>query len=110
MRGPTALDCATPLAGTTLTDDDAVELERLLRVLADRHRLRIANMLLQADGEPICVCEFIPVLGLSQPTVSYHLKQLAEAGIVERERRGSFVYYRLLPAALESLSGLIAPR
>ena len=109
VRRKTALECATPLAGTTLTEDGAADLERLLRVLADRHRLRIANMLLQAGGEPICVCEFTKALGLSQPTVSYHLKQLAEAGIVDRERRGSFVYYRLLSGALESVSELIAP-
>jgi ArsR family transcriptional regulator len=106
---PTVLECSTSLAGSTLSESEAGDLERLLRVLADRHRLRIVNMLLEAGGDPICVCEFTPALRLSQPTVSYHLKQLAGAGIVERERRASFVYYRLVPGGLENLSALIAP-
>jgi ArsR family transcriptional regulator, arsenate/arsenite/antimonite-responsive transcriptional repressor len=109
MPHPTILECSTPLAGSTLGEGEAGDLERLLRVLADRHRLRIVNMLLQAGGDPICVCEFTSALGLAQPTVSYHLKQLTGAGIVERERRASFVYYRLVESALENLSALIAP-
>jgi ArsR family transcriptional regulator len=99
--------CSTPLAGSTLSDDEAVRLERLLRTLADRHRLKILNMLLQAHGEPVCVCEFTPTLGLTQPTVSYHLKQLTAAGLIERERRGSFVYYQLVEGALERIGSLI---
>ena len=62
----------------------------------------------RAVGEAVCVCEFVPTLGLAQPTVSYHLKQLAEAGLLERERRGTFAFYRLAPGALERLSGLLA--
>jgi ArsR family transcriptional regulator, arsenate/arsenite/antimonite-responsive transcriptional repressor len=69
--------------------------------------LRILNILLGA-GAPVCVCEFQETLDISQPTVSYHLKQLAHAGIVERERRRSFVYYRLVPGALDRLGDLVA--
>ena len=100
--------CATPLAGASLTDAEAVELERLFRVLADRHRVKIINMLGRAGGEPVCVCEFTEALGLAQPTVSYHLKKLAEAGLVMRERRASFVYTTLAPGALERVAALVA--
>jgi ArsR family transcriptional regulator len=96
------------LAGSTLSETEATELERLLRTIADRTRLRILNILLRAQGVPVCVCEFVPELGLTQPTVSYHLKQLAEAGLLEREKRGAFVYYRLVPDALARVQGLLA--
>jgi ArsR family transcriptional regulator len=91
-----------------LSDAEAAELERLFKALADRSRLRILNCLLQAGGEPVCVCEFQPALGISQPTVSHHLKQLVDAGLLEREKRGTFAYYRLKPGALERVSDLLA--
>ena len=97
----------TPLAGSTLAEDEAQELERLFGVLADRHRLRILNVLLEAGGEPVCVCEFTATLGLPQPSVSYHLKQLTGAGLLERERRARFVYYSIAPQALERVGGLL---
>ena len=100
--------CSTPLAGSSLGDADAAELERLLQSLADRHRLRILNMLVRAEG-PICVCEFTGVLGLSQQNVSYHLKQLVEAGVIVRERRGRFSYYRLVDGVLGRIAALVAP-
>ena len=99
--------CSAPLAGSTLSAAEASELERLFKALADRNRLRILNMLLQAEGEPVCVCEFQPTLGIAQPTVSHHLKQLVVAGLLERERRGAFAYYRLKPGALERVRGLL---
>ncbi len=102
------VECVTPLAGSSLSDEEAVELERLLRTIADRTRLKILNMLIRAGGTPVCVCEFVPELGLTQPTVSYHLKQLAEAGLLEREKRGAFVYFRLAPGALERVQALLA--
>lgn len=103
------IDCCTPLAGPSLSDGEAEELERLFRALGDRHRVKILNMLMRAGGEPACVCEFVPALGLAQPTVSYHLKQLSDAGLLERERRGTFSYYRLVPGAIERLTALVAP-
>jgi len=108
MKTLPLVECCTPLAGTTLSEEEATELERLFKALADRNRLRILNSLLQAGGEPVCVCEFQPTLGISQPTVSHHLKQLVEAGLLEREKRGTFAYYRLVPGALEHASGLLA--
>jgi len=111
MAGVTSLplvQCCTPLAGSTLSPEDAAELERLLKALADRHRLRIINILLRAGGEAVCVCEFQPALGIAQPTVSHHLKQLVEAGLLEREKRGTYAYYVLAPGALERVGDLLA--
>jgi ArsR family transcriptional regulator len=103
------IDCCTPLAGSSLADDRAAELETVIKALADRHRLRIINMLLRADGEPVCVCEFQPFLGLSQGTVSHHLKVLVQAGLVEREGRGTRSYFTLVPGALDSVREVFAP-
>jgi ArsR family transcriptional regulator, arsenate/arsenite/antimonite-responsive transcriptional repressor len=100
--------CCTPLAGATLDEEGAIELEAILKPLADRHRLRIVNQLLRADGNPVCVCELQSLLGLSQGTVSHHLKQLAAAGIVERESRGTYSYFSLTPGALESVRDVFA--
>ena len=107
MKEQPLVQCCTPLVGSALTDDDAAELERLFRALADRHRVKILNLLARA-GEAVCVCEFVPTLGLAQPTVSYHLKQLTNAGLIARERRGTFAYYRLVPGALERLGAVVA--
>jgi ArsR family transcriptional regulator, arsenate/arsenite/antimonite-responsive transcriptional repressor len=101
------VECCTPLAISTLSSDEAVELERLFKALADRNRLRILNLLLQA-GDAVCVCEFQPTLGIAQPTVSHHLKQLVGAGILEREKRGTYAYYRLNPGALDRIAELLA--
>ncbi|HEX3174531.1 MAG TPA: metalloregulator ArsR/SmtB family transcription factor [Solirubrobacterales bacterium] len=97
------IDCCTPLAGSSLSAERAEELETVLKALADRHRLRIVNLLLRAGGEPVCVCEVQPLLGLSQGTVSHHLKQLVEAGLVSRESRGTYSYFSLVPGALDSV-------
>ena len=97
------IECCTPLAGTTLSEERAMEMEAVLKALADRHRLRIVNLLLRAGGEPVCVCEVQPLLGLSQGTVSHHLKQLLEAGLIERETRGTYSYFSLVPGALDSV-------
>ena len=103
------IQCCAPLAGETLSDGEAATLEQLFKALADRHRVKILNRLLGAGGEAVCVCEFEELLGLKQPTVSYHLKQLLTAGIVTREKRGSFAYFSLAPAALERVRGLLEP-
>ena len=97
------IECCTPLAGSSLSEERAVELEAVLKALADRHRLKIVNLLLRAGGEPVCVCEVQPLLGLSQGTVSYHLKQLVAAGVVEREGRGTYSYFNLVPGALDAV-------
>ena len=101
--------CCVPLEETeSLSDAAAVDLERLLKALADKTRLKIVHQLLHAGDEAVCVCDVVPELGLTQPTISYHLKQLREAGLVERERRGTFAHYRLAPGALERVGALFA--
>jgi ArsR family transcriptional regulator, arsenate/arsenite/antimonite-responsive transcriptional repressor len=103
------INCCTPLAGSSLGETQARELEVVMKALADRHRLRIVNMLLRAEGEPVCVCEFQPSLDLSQGTVSHHLKVLVEAGLVERETRGTRSYFALVPGALDSVREVFTP-
>jgi len=88
----------------SLSEAEAVRLESTLTVIADRTRLRILSIIKRAEGEPVCVCKLVPELGLTQPTVSYHLKQLVRAGLLERERRGAFAFYRLVPEALEQVA------
>src|SRR5687767_6057708 len=101
------VQCCAPLAEPQLSDAEAVELERVFKALADRHRVKILNRLLGAGGEAVCVCDFEELLGLRQSTVSYHLKQLLDAGIVEREKRGSYAYFSLAAGALEHVCGLL---
>jgi ArsR family transcriptional regulator len=103
------IECCTPLAGSSLDAERAVELELVLKAVADRHRLRIVNLLLRAGGEAVCVCEIQPLLGLSQGTVSHHLKLLAEAGLLARETRGTYSYFSLVPGALDSVREVFAP-
>ncbi len=108
VTDPPLVECCTPLAGSSLSNDEATELERLFKALGDRNRLRILNVLLQAEGKSVCVCEFQPTLGISQPTVSHHLRHLVEAGLLQREKRGTFAYYRLEPGALERIGRLFS--
>ena len=105
---PLPLACDTPVAGSSLSAADAIELERLLGSIADRHRLRILNMLGRAAGASICVCEFTAALDLPQQNVSYHLKQLVEAGVIQRERRGRYSYYAIAEGALDQIAMLLA--
>lgn len=99
--------CCPPIGGRTLDEDEARELEQVFKALADRHRVRIVNRLLSAEGEAVCVCDFEDMLELKQSTVSYHLKQLRDAGIVEREKRGAFAYFSMADGALERVCGLL---
>ncbi|HXV57323.1 MAG TPA: metalloregulator ArsR/SmtB family transcription factor [Gaiellaceae bacterium] len=104
------LRCSSPLVRPQLTEVGVSELERIFRALADRHRLKVVNMLAQAEGEAVCVCEFQEALGLKQATVSYHLKQLVEAGVIAREQRGRYGFYSLRPGVLERIAELVVPR
>jgi ArsR family transcriptional regulator, arsenate/arsenite/antimonite-responsive transcriptional repressor len=90
----TATACCAPLGAASLSDAEAEATARLFKALADPHRVRIVN-LLATSHDPVCVCEFTAPLGLSQPTVSHHLKKLVQAGLLEREQRGTWAYYSL---------------
>ncbi len=96
-----------PIARETLSATEAAALERVFQALADRRRVKIVNILARA-GQPVCVCDFQAALGLKQPAASYHLRQLVEAGLIEREPRGTYSYYRLVPGALERVASLLA--
>jgi ArsR family transcriptional regulator len=101
--------CCTPVMGSPLAEDDAERLAAALRVVADPARLRLLSQLAACEGAEACVCDLTSPVGLSQPTVSHHLKVLHEAGILAREKRGRWVYYRLLPAPLEVLRRALDP-
>jgi ArsR family transcriptional regulator len=102
---PTPVACCTPVADPGITDEQATTLAAVFKALADPSRLRIVNLLANAP-ESVCVCEFIPALGLSQGTVSFHLKKLLAVGLLEREQRGTWAYYSLNPDGLERLSDI----
>jgi ArsR family transcriptional regulator len=107
MKALPLISCCAPLAGE-LSEAEAAELELLFAALADKNRVKIVSMLLRAGDEACCVCDFGPELGVRQPTVSYHLKRLTDVGLLEREKRGTFAYYRLVPKATERLRALFA--
>jgi ArsR family transcriptional regulator len=98
--------CCRPLDAPTLSDEDAEATAAIFRVLGDPARVKIVNLLATTD-EAACVCEFMPALGLSQPTVSHHLKKLTDAGLLDREQRGRWAYYSVRPEALDRLGRLV---
>lgn len=99
--------CCAPLTRETLSAENAEALARSMKALADPARLRLVSMVAAHEGGEACVCDLIEPLGLSQPTVSHHLKILTEAGFLTRSKRGQWAYYRLVPGALDSLSRLL---
>jgi ArsR family transcriptional regulator len=101
--------CCAPLAAAPLSAEDAALLARRLKALADPGRLRLLSLVAAAGEDGACGCDLTEPVGLSQPTVSHHLKVLAEAGLVTREQRGVWAYYRVERAALADLAGALAP-
>ena len=95
--------CCAPLGATTLSDEEAEATAQLFKALGDPARVRLVNLLAQGDGE-VCMCDLIEPLGLSQPTVSHHMKKLVDAGLVEREQRGKWAYFSLKREAVERLA------
>ncbi|MGH3719687.1 MAG: metalloregulator ArsR/SmtB family transcription factor [Pseudonocardiaceae bacterium] len=106
-----ALDaCRSALSAEPLSEVQAVELARVFKALADPVRLRLLSLIASHVGGEACVCEVTGAFELTGPTISHHLKVLREAGIIKGERRGTWVYYRVLPRTLAALSAvLIAP-
>ena len=98
---------ATPL-DPPMDRDRAEELARRLKALADPARLQLISLLRSAASREACVCDLTGPLGLSQPTVSHHLKVLAKAGLVDSEKRGYWTWYRVLPTRLGELSAVLA--
>ena len=105
-----AVACCAPLAREPLSADGAAQLAGVLKALAEPARLRLVSMIAAHEDGEACVCDLTEPLGLSQPTVSHHLKVLLDAGLVTRDKRGVWAYYRLVPDALAGLGELLAPR
>jgi ArsR family transcriptional regulator, arsenate/arsenite/antimonite-responsive transcriptional repressor len=106
---PLATTCCAPLLREPITASQAADLARVLKALAEPVRLRLVSMVAAHEGGEACVCDLTEPLGLTQPTVSHHLKVLVEAGIFTREKRGVWAYYALVPAALDALSAVLSP-
>ena len=99
------ISCCQPLAAPSLSENEAESTAVLFKALGDPARVKIVNFLARAD-QPVCACEFEPVLELSQPTVSHHLRKLTEAGLLEREQRGKWAYFSLRREAVEKLAAV----
>ena len=104
---PLADACCAPLLREPLTPGHAADLARLLKALADPTRLRLVSMVAAHEGGEACVCDLTEPLGLTQPTVSHHLKILVDAGIFTRDKRGVWAYYALRPEALQALAAIL---
>jgi ArsR family transcriptional regulator, arsenate/arsenite/antimonite-responsive transcriptional repressor len=106
---PTAAACCAPLTEAPLSTPEAAELAQRLKAVAEPARLRLLSLLLASEGQEACTCDLTAPLGLSQPTVSHHLKKLAENGLVVGERRGRWTHYRVTPEALAGIAAVLAP-
>ena len=101
--------CCPPLLSAPLGEEDAEILASALQVLADPARLRLLSLIASCPDSEACGCDLTTPIGLSQPTVSHHLKVLHEAGLLDRERRGRWVYFKVRPEPLASLRSALSP-
>lgn len=101
--------CCAPLAQAPITEAEAEVLAARLKALADPARLRLVSLIMASPDDEACTCDLVEPLGLSQPTVTHHLRKLAEAGIVDGERRGRWTYYRVEPRALGAIVAVLRP-
>jgi ArsR family transcriptional regulator len=101
--------CCAPVAAPDITPDQAGTLASVFKALADPHRVRVVNLLANS-AQPVCVCDFMPYLGLSQGTVSFHLKKLVSVGLLDREERGTWAYYSLNRDGLDRLAAVFDTR
>src|SRR5689334_25246963 len=104
-----AVPCCPPMAEQKVDAEAAATLSVAFKALGDPVRLQLMSMIASAPGGEICVCELTPAFEVSGSTISHHLKTLREAGLVDAERRASWVYYRPRPALLRQLSTLLSP-
>jgi ArsR family transcriptional regulator, arsenate/arsenite/antimonite-responsive transcriptional repressor len=101
-----AIACCAPVGTVRMTETEADGTARLFKALSDPHRVRIVNLLANA-GEAVCVCDITDAIGLSQPTVSFHLKKLVGTGLLDREKRATWAYYSLNNEALDRLADVV---
>lgn len=100
--------CCSPLVREPLSAAEADDLAHTMKALADPARLRLLSIVAASEGAEACVCDLTEPIGLSQPTVSHHLKVLTEAGFLTRSKRGTWAYFRLVPGALDRIATLLA--
>jgi ArsR family transcriptional regulator len=100
-------DCCAPSQKPAISAGEAHQSALVFKALADPNRLRLLSIVKRADGGEACVCDLTEPLDLGQPTVSHHLKILVEAGLLSREKRGTWAYYSLVPGAVERTAGLL---
>lgn len=105
----TSAVCCAPVARGALDADEAHRLARVFKALGDPTRVRLLSLIAATPGQEACICDLIEPVGLSQPTVSHHMKQLVDAGLVVREQRGRWAFYRLVEEMLDSLSEALRP-
>jgi ArsR family transcriptional regulator, arsenate/arsenite/antimonite-responsive transcriptional repressor len=101
------VECCAPVRSEALDEAQAATLANAFAALADPVRLRLLSYVAAADGEEVCACDLAEPVGRSQPTISHHMKILVDAGLVEREKRGLWVWYRLVPARLDALRAIL---
>ncbi|MFD9669436.1 ArsR/SmtB family transcription factor [Rhodococcus sp. NPDC059968] len=99
--------CCSPLVREPLTEDWAGDLARMFKALGDPVRLRLLSLIASHAGGEACVCDISATIDLSQPTISHHLKVLRQAGLLDCERRGTWVYYWVIPSSLQQLSAVL---
>ena len=98
--------CCVPVSAPRLREAEAEATADVFKALADPHRVRIVNLLANSD-EPVCVCDITDAIGLSQPTVSFHLKKLVDSGLIQREQRGTWGFYWLDLEAMDRVSAVV---
>ena len=103
---PLLADCCTPVAGQVIKPDEAAVLAAGFKALSDPARLRLISLVAAHPDQEACVCDLTEPVGLSQPTVSHHLKLLVDAGILTREQRGKWAYFSLRRDAVEKLAAV----
>jgi ArsR family transcriptional regulator, arsenate/arsenite/antimonite-responsive transcriptional repressor len=101
--------CCPPLSASPLPAEGAAPLARAFSALGDPVRLRLMSLLMTADGGQVCACDLVEPVGKSQPTVSHHLKVLRDAGLVSGTRRGTYIWYAVIPAQVAALRAALAP-
>jgi ArsR family transcriptional regulator len=101
--------CCSPLTGGILDPAAAERLAHVFKALADPARVRLLSLIAAAEGAEACICDLTGPLGLSQPTVSHHMKQLVDAGLVTREQRGKWAYFRVVDDALHRVARSLTP-
>lgn len=104
--GADPLTCCVPLSREPISPEQAASVVPMLKAIADPARLRLLSLVLSHEGGEACVCDLLPHFDLSQPTISHHLKVLHESGLLDREKRGTWVYYIARPEAMTALAGL----